>query len=124
MPTASSRFKKTAAIAARYGEQAIEERVLRVPRLEPGRAPEVVRRGIDGLAPRERRDHFGRPVTKPERRHVDEGAVVGLEREAQVELEDAVTPEERPVTPPGITFPRSRGPSNWPLAIGAVTRVS
>src|SRR5437016_5905826 len=25
--------------------------------------------------------------------------------------------------PPGSTFPRSRGPSKWPLAIGAVTRV-
>ena len=40
-------------------------------------------------------------MTKPERRHVDEGAVVRLERKPQVELEDAVSPEERPVTATG-----------------------
>ena len=83
------------------GEQAVQERVLRVPGLETGRGAEVVGRRVDGLAARERRDHLRRPVTKPERRHVDERAVVGLEREAQVELEDAVAPEQRPVTAPG-----------------------
>src|SRR5207245_1418322 len=88
-------------IAARYGEKAIQERVLRVPGLEAGRGAEVVGRGVDARATRERRDHFRRPVTKPERRHVDEGAVVGLECEAQVELEDAVSPEERPITAAG-----------------------
>src|SRR2546426_3520449 len=90
-----------APIAARYGEEAIQERVLRVSGLEPGRGPEVVGRGVDALATRERRDHFRWPVTKPERRHVDEGAVVGLECEAQIELEDAVSPEERPITATG-----------------------
>ena len=40
-------------------------------------------------------------MTKPERGHVDEGAVVGLERDAQVELEDAVSPQQRPVTATG-----------------------
>src|ERR1700687_51651 len=84
-------------VATRYGEDAIQECVLRVPGLEAWRGPEVVRRGVDPLAPRERRDHFRRPVTKPERRHVDEGAVVGLERDAEVELEDAVCAEERPI---------------------------
>src|SRR5258708_40219592 len=38
-------------------------------------------------------------MAKPERRHVDESAVVGLEGQAQLELEDAVSPEERPITP-------------------------
>src|SRR5437867_1491182 len=90
-----------APIAARYGEKAIQECVLRVPGLEAGRGPEVVGRGVDARATREGRDHFRRTVTKPERRHVDEGAVVGLEREAQVELEDAVSPEERPITAAG-----------------------
>jgi hypothetical protein len=36
-------------------------------------------------------------VTEAEGRQVDEGAVVGLERDAQVELEDTVPPEERPI---------------------------
>src|SRR6266446_6954083 len=90
-----------APIAARYGEEAIQERVLRVPGLEAGRGPEVVGRGVDALAARERRDHFRWPVTKPERGHVDEGAVVGLERDAEVELEDAVSPEERPIAAAG-----------------------
>ena len=40
-------------------------------------------------------------MTEAERRHVDERAVVGLECEAQVELEDAVCPEERPVAAAG-----------------------
>src|SRR6266446_7372615 len=84
-----------APIAARYGEEAIQERILRVPGLEAWGGPEVVGRGVDALAAPERRDHFRRPVTKPERREVDEGAVVGLERDAQVELEDAVSSEER-----------------------------
>ena len=90
-----------APVAARYGEEAIQERVLRVPGLEAGRGPEVVGRGVDALAARERRDHFRRAVTKPEGRHVDEGAVVGLECDAQVELEDAVGSEERPIAATG-----------------------
>src|SRR5882672_2247190 len=81
-----------APIAARYGEEAIQEQVVRVRGLEAGRSPEVVGRGLDALPACERRDHFRRPVTKPERSHVDEGAVVGLERNPQVELEDAVSP--------------------------------
>src|SRR5205807_9821929 len=40
-------------------------------------------------------------VTDALERHVDEGAVVGLQRDAQVELEDAVCAEERPVTATG-----------------------
>src|SRR2546426_1659078 len=40
-------------------------------------------------------------VTDPLERHVNEGAVVGLEREAQVELDHAVSPEERPITAAG-----------------------
>jgi len=88
-------------IATRYRDQAIQERVLRVPRLETGRRPEVVGGGIDAFAARERRDHVRRAVTKPERRHVDQAAVVGFQRHAQVEFEDAVSSEERPVTAAG-----------------------
>src|SRR5262249_53371346 len=54
-----------APIAARYGEEAVQEHVLRVPGLETGRGPEVVGRGVDALAARECRDHCRRPVTKP-----------------------------------------------------------
>src|SRR5262245_9874326 len=88
----------SAPIAARYCEEPIQEPVLRVRGLEARYGPEVIGRGVDALAARERRHHFRRPVTKPERGHVDESAVVGLERKAQVELEDAVSPEECPVT--------------------------
>src|SRR6059036_2362497 len=50
-----------APIAARYDEKAIQERVLRMPGLKAGRRPEIVGRGVDALATRERRDHFRRP---------------------------------------------------------------
>src|SRR5262245_16574957 len=49
-----------APIAARYGEETIQERVLRVPGLEAGDGAEVVGRGVDALAARERGDHFRR----------------------------------------------------------------
>jgi hypothetical protein len=56
---------------------------------------------------------------------MDQGAVIGLEREAEVELEDATSGAEAASdrTATGSTFPRSRGPSKWPPAIGAVTRL-
>ena len=73
-------------IARRHGEQSIQERVLRVSGLEPRRGAEVVSRRVYCLAARERRNHFGWPMSKPERRHVDERAIVRLERRAQVEL--------------------------------------
>ena len=97
--------------AARYRDQTIQERVLRVRRLETGRRPEVVGGGIDALAARERRDHLGRPVTKPERGHVYERTVVGLQRHVQVELEDAVSSEQRPVTAAGQHLSAEPGPS-------------
>jgi hypothetical protein len=54
-------------------------------------------------------------VTKPERRHVDEGTVVGLEGEAQVELEDAVSPEEGPIAAAGQHLPAQ----SWALEVTA-----
>src|SRR4051812_9944849 len=47
-----------AAVAARDGEQAIQERVLRVPGLEARGGPEIVGRRVDALAARDRRDHL------------------------------------------------------------------
>src|SRR5262245_10295532 len=86
-----------APIAARDRSQPIQEGVLRMSRLEAGRRSEVVSIRIDELATGERCNHVRRPMSEPERGHVDEGAVVGLERHPQVELEDAVAAEERPV---------------------------
>src|SRR2546426_10234979 len=63
-----------APIAARYGEKAVQERVLRVPGLEAGRGPEVVGRGVAARATRQRRHRFRRSVTQPGRRHLGEGA--------------------------------------------------
>jgi hypothetical protein len=37
-------------------------------------------------------------MTEAEGGHVDQGAVVGLERDSQIELENGVGPRERPVT--------------------------
>jgi hypothetical protein len=70
-----------------------------VPGLEARRGAEVVARRVHALTSCQRRDHLRRSVTDPQRCHVNERAVVGLERQAQVELEDAVPPEERPVAP-------------------------
>src|SRR5439155_1059320 len=87
-----------APIAARYGEQPVQERVLRVSGLEARRGPEVVSRRVDALAAPERGDHVRWPVAKPERLHMDEGAVFRLECQTQIELENAVSPEEGPIT--------------------------
>src|SRR5262245_15061246 len=86
-----------ASIRGRDRDEAVQEGVLRCCRLEARRRAEVVRRRIDPLATRESGEDLGRAVTETERRHVDERAVVGGEGEAQIELEDAVAPEERPV---------------------------
>jgi hypothetical protein len=37
-------------------------------------------------------------MTEAEGRHADQSAVVGLERDSQIELEDGVEPREGPVT--------------------------
>jgi hypothetical protein len=49
------------------------------------------------------------------------GAVVGLERDTQVELQDPVATEQGPVSPPAAPCPGAWG-LDCPLAIGAVTR--
>src|SRR5262252_627664 len=87
-----------APIATRYGDETIQERVLCMPGLKAGRRPEVVSGGIDYLTAGQCRDHVRRPVTKPEGRHVDQRAIVGLQRDPQIEFQNAVASEERPVT--------------------------
>ena len=56
-------------------------------------------------------------------RHVDQGAVVGLQRDAQIELDrrrrERTTAQS---SPPGSTLPRSRSPSKVPPTMGNVIR--
>src|SRR5437762_4976000 len=87
-----------AAIAGGDSDHAVQERIGWCARFEPGRGPEVVLRRIDGLASRERRQYLRRPMTESEGAHTDQGAVVSLERDSQIELENGVGPRECPVT--------------------------
>ena len=84
-------------VAAGDGDEAIQERVRGVRGLEARRGAKVVGRGIDRLAASDGRHHFRRSVTQAEGFHRDERAVVGPERDAKVQLEDAVRSEEQPV---------------------------
>src|SRR5262249_11742845 len=86
-----------ATVAARHGDHAIQERVLRMSGLEAWHGPKIVACGIDGLAPPNRCDHLWRSVTQAERFHRDQGAVVGPQRHAKTQLEDAIRAEELPV---------------------------
>src|SRR5437870_5829324 len=86
-----------AAIAGGDSYQSVQERIRRRARFEPGRGPEVVLGRIDGLASRERRQYLRGAMTEAEGRHADQGAVVGLERDPQIELENGVGPQEGPV---------------------------
>src|SRR6266550_4063388 len=87
-----------AAIAGGDSDQTVQERIGWCARFKPGRGPEVVLRRIDGLPSHERRQYVRGPMTKAEGAHTDQGAVVGLERDAQIELENGVGPRECPVT--------------------------
>src|ERR1700693_1889511 len=87
-----------AASAGGDSDQSVQKRILRRARFEPGRGPEVVRGRIDGLASRERRQYLRGAMTEAEGRHADQGAVVGLERDSQIELENGVGSRDGPVT--------------------------
>src|SRR5438876_4405706 len=87
-----------APIAGGDSDQTVQERIRRRARFKPGRSPEVVLRRIDGLAARERRQYLRGAMTEAEGGHTDQGSVVGLERDAQIELENRVGPRECPVT--------------------------
>src|SRR5258706_2407144 len=93
------------AVARGGREEAIEEGILGSPRVEARRRPKVVFRGIYRFAACERREHLRWAVPEPERRHVNQRAVVRLERDAQVELEDAVRTKERPISAAGKNAP-------------------
>src|SRR2546430_1132227 len=86
-----------AAIAGGDSDQTVQERIGWCARFEPRRGPEVVLRGIDGLASRERRQYLRGAMTEAEGGHVDQRAVVGLERDSQIELENRVRSRDCPV---------------------------
>ena len=65
--------------------------------LEPRGGPKVVMRRIDSFVASKRRHDFSRSVTQAERSHRDERAVVGPERRAKVQFEDAIRSEKEPV---------------------------
>ena len=88
------------------------------------RGPEVVPGRIDGFAAGEGGHYVGWPMAEAEGRQADQGAVVGLERDSQIELEYADRTAGGSSLPRRAqTLPRSRGPSNVPPVIGAITRV-
>src|SRR5215475_8011526 len=88
-------FRST--VAARYSHHPVQKGVRRVCGLEPRRGAKVVRGRIDGFAADDCGNDFWGPVTQAERSHRDERAVVSLERDAKVHLQDTVRPEQLPV---------------------------
>src|SRR5215471_5625732 len=78
------------AIARRDGDQSVQERILRRTGFEPQRGPKVVLGRTDGLATGESSQYFRRAVTEAEGRYVNQGAVVSLQCDPQVELESTV----------------------------------
>src|SRR2546421_3048949 len=87
-----------APVAGRDGNQSVQIRILRCARFESWRGPKVILGRINGIATRERGQHFRRAMTQAERVHVDQCAVVRPERDSQIELEHAVGAQQRPVT--------------------------
>src|SRR5450432_1353115 len=90
-----------ASVTARDAEQPIQERVLRMARVEAWKGSEVICGRADRLATHQCRNDLRWTVAKTSRGHVNERAIVCLERDTQVELENAVRSEERPVSTTG-----------------------
>src|SRR6478672_3669193 len=86
-----------ATIAGRDSDQPVKELILRRARFEPRRGPKVVPGWIDGLATCQRSQHLRRPMPEAKGRHVNQCAVVSLQRDSQIELENAVGAQEGPV---------------------------
>src|SRR5262249_20121581 len=79
------------------GDDAIQECVLFRRGFEPRHRSEIVARGIDDLSTAESGDRIGRAMSQPLKRHLNQRVIVGLERDAQVELQSAVGAEQQPV---------------------------
>src|SRR5437762_2402320 len=79
-----------ASFANTNGDDAIQECVCFRRRLESRHCSKVVTRWIDDLPTAERGDHVRRAVTQPLKGHIDQRMIVGLQRDAQIQLQDAV----------------------------------
>src|SRR5580698_6677697 len=86
------------AIAAGDGEKTVQEVVPWGARLEPQRRSKVVPCRVDLLAATESGDHLRGTMAEAERRHLDQGTVVGLQRDAQVELEHTICSQQGPIS--------------------------
>src|SRR5215510_1706689 len=84
-------------VAARHGNDSIQERVRRVPGREARRGTKIIRRRVDGLAAADGGNHIRRSVTNATRSHRNERAVVGLERRQKIQLENTVGSQQQPV---------------------------
>src|SRR3954447_6679106 len=78
-------------------QDAVEPGHGRVRGLEPHQGAEIIARGVDRLAARQRREHIGRAVTQPVAGDEDAGAVIGLDPVARLQVGGAVRPHDLPV---------------------------
>src|SRR5262245_35886647 len=83
------------------GHDVIQERVLLGRGLEFGQRSEVIARRIDDGSEVERGDDIGRAVAQPLESHVYQLVIVGLERDAQIELLNAVGAQQEPIAAAG-----------------------
>src|SRR4029434_11228511 len=70
-------------------------------RLEPRRDAEIIGARIHWLPLRQPRHHLRWPVPHAGVSHVDEGAVVRFQRNADILFQDAIGTEKQPVSPVG-----------------------
>src|SRR2546422_8440979 len=79
------------------GDDAIQERVCFRRGLEPRQGSKVVARGVDDLSTAEGGNSVSRAMAQPLKGHVDQRMIVRLQRDAQVQLENAVGAQQQPV---------------------------
>jgi hypothetical protein len=87
----------SASVAACHRNEMVQKCVRWVCGFEPRRRPKIVGRGIHRLATCQGRYHIRRTVTQAERPHRNDGAVVGPQRGAKVQLENSIRSKEKPV---------------------------
>src|SRR5258708_25577009 len=84
-------------MAERDRDGAVEPAVFLRRRLEDRRGAEVILRRVDRVAPVEALDHRSWSVAEAAIGHADEVPVIGLEGEADIELQGAIGPRQDPV---------------------------
>src|ERR1700733_2647086 len=87
----------SASVAARHCYEMVQKCVHWVCGLEPRRRSKIVGCRIDGLATCHGLHHIRWTVTQAERPHRDQGAVVGPQGGAKVQLENSIRSKEEPV---------------------------